>query len=183
MVEPADSRPRSIGLFSKLWRFDDNKIEQKDGAEMWEETINIHEVREIRAKTTVYLGVGAIEKISDIAKELKKKGIAKVIVVTGKSSYIKTGAWDYAKKALQENEIDFIIYDGITPNPTVDQVDAATIMGREFGARAVLSIGGGSPIDAAKSIAILLEYPEQNARNLMEYQFTPEKAVPIVTVN
>ena len=42
---------------------------------MWEKDININEVKEIRTRTTVYFGVGAIKKIDDIAKVLKEKGI------------------------------------------------------------------------------------------------------------
>ena len=42
---------------------------------MWEKDININEVREIRTRTLVYFGCGAIEKIEDIAKDLKSKGV------------------------------------------------------------------------------------------------------------
>lgn len=104
-------------------------------------------------------------------------------VVTGKGSYIKSGAWDYVVKAFEESQISYVLYNGVTANPTVDQVDAATKLAVEFGAQAVLSIGGGSPIDAAKAVAIMIEYPDKNSRDLFEYQFTPQKAVPIVTIN
>lgn len=92
---------------------------------MWENKIDINQVTEIRAKTTTYFGVGAINKMADIADALSKKGVKKVIVVTGKGSHIKTGAWDIVKKALDEKGIDHVIYSKITPNPTVDQVDEA----------------------------------------------------------
>lgn len=150
---------------------------------MWEKAIDINEIKEIRTKTTVYFGVGAINKIGDIVKELASKGIKKMLVVSGKSSYKITGAWDYAEKAFKDNGVDYVIYDKVTPNPTVDQVDETVKMGRDFGAQAVLAIGGGSPIDAAKSAAILLKYPDKNARNLYEFDFAPETALPIVTIN
>lgn len=150
---------------------------------MWENSININDVVEIRSRSTVYLGVGAIKKISDIFKQLKLMDISKVAVVTGKSSYIKSGAWDYVVKAFEESQISYVLYDGVTANPTVDQVDAATKLAVEFGAQAVLSIGGGSPIDAAKAVAIMIEYPDKNSRDLFEYRFTPQKAVPIITIN
>ncbi|HBX48071.1 MAG TPA: alcohol dehydrogenase, partial [Clostridiaceae bacterium] len=118
---------------------------------MWEDEININEVKEIRSKTTVYLGVGAIKKIYDIAENLKKSGINKVIVMTGKGAYKKTGAWDYVEDALKKSNIDYLLYNKVTPNPTVDEVDDAAKLGREFGAQAVIGIGGGSPIDASKS--------------------------------
>lgn len=150
---------------------------------MWEKDINIHEIREIRTRTCVYFGCGAINKINDIAKDFKSKGLDKVIVMSGKNAYKATGAWDVVEKALKENGIDYINYDGVTPNPDSKAVNEATKMAREFGAKAVIAIGGGSPIDAGKSLAILLEYPEKDANDLYEFKFTPTRAVPIVAIN
>ena len=70
---------------------------------MW--NIDINEVKEIRTRNTVYFGIGAIQKINDIAKDLKSRGIDKVIVMSGKNAYKATGAWDYVEKALKENSI------------------------------------------------------------------------------
>lgn len=150
---------------------------------MWEKVININQVTEIRAKTTVYFGVGAINKIADISDVLVLRGIKKVIVVTGRGSHIITGAWNTVRKVFDQKDIEYILYSEITPNPTVDQVDEATRIAVDFGAAAVIAIGGGSPIDAAKSVAVLMAYPGRNARELYEYKFTPEKAVPVVAVN
>lgn len=150
---------------------------------MWEKNIDINRVVEVRARTTVYFGVGAINKIADIAGALKNKGIDKVIVVTGKGSHIKTGAWDVVKAAFDEKAIGYSLYSEITPNPTADQVDEATKQALAFGAQAVVSIGGGSPIDAAKSVAILMVYKDKTARDLYEYKFTPDTAVPVVAIN
>lgn len=150
---------------------------------MWEKDINIHEVREIRTRTNVYFGVGAIQKIYDIAKDIKSKGIDKVIVMSGKNAYKATGAWDVVEKALKENEIGYVNYDQVTPNPTTVHVNDAVKLAKEFGAKAVLAIGGGSPTDAGKSVAILLEYPDKTAEELYEFTFTPNKAVPIISIN
>ncbi|KEI78400.1 alcohol dehydrogenase [Clostridium botulinum A2 117] len=150
---------------------------------MWESKMAINEIREIRSKTTVYLGVGAIEKIYDIASNLKNMNIDKVLIVTGRGAYKKTGAWEYVEKALGKENIAYILYNEVTPNPTVDQVDEAARMGNELGAKAVIGIGGGSPIDAAKSVAILLEYKDKTARDIYEFKFTPEKAAPVIAIN
>lgn len=150
---------------------------------MWEKVIDINQVTEIRAKTTVYFGVGAINKIADISDVLVLRGIKKVIVVTGKGSHIITGAWNTVRKVFDQKDIEYILYSEITPNPTVDQVDEATRIAVDFGAAAVIAIGGGSPIDAAKSVAVLMAYPGRDARELYEYKFAPEKAVPVVAVN
>lgn len=150
---------------------------------MWEKDINIHEVREIRTRTCVYFGCGAINKIEDIAKDFKSKGLDKVIVMSGKNAYKATGAWDVVEKALKENGIGYVNYDGVTPNPDSKAVNEATQIAKDFGAKAVVAIGGGSPIDAGKSVAILLNYPDKNANDLYEFQFTPTEAVPIVAIN
>lgn len=150
---------------------------------MWEQDVNINDIKEIRTRTTVYFGVGAIQKIFDISKSLKEKNIDKVIVMSGRNAYKATGAWDVVEKALKENGIGYVNYDQVTPNPTTHHVNDATKMAREFGAKAVLAIGGGSPTDAGKSVAILLEYPDKTAEDLFEFRFTPDKAVPIVSIN
>lgn len=150
---------------------------------MWESDVNINEIKEIRTRTTVYFGVGAIAKISDIAKDLKSKGIDKVIVMSGRGAYKITGAWDWVEKALSENSIEYVNFDKVTPNPTTHHVDEAVQMAKDFGAKAVIAIGGGSPIDAGKSVAILLEYPDKNCNQLYEYEFSAEKAVPVVAIN
>lgn len=150
---------------------------------MWEKNIDINQVVEIRTRTTVYFGVGAINKIQDIAKDLKSKGIDKVIVMSGRNAYKATGAWDVVEKALKDNGVGYVNYDKVTPNPTTHHVDEATAMAKEFGAKAVISIGGGSPTDAGKSVAILLENDGKTANDVYEFKFTPEKAAPIVSIN
>lgn len=150
---------------------------------MWENDININEVKEIRTRTTVYFGVGAIKKIDDIAKVLKDKGYDKVVVMSGRNAYKATGAWDYVEKALKDHGIGYINFDKVTPNPTTEHVNEAAQMAKDFGAKAVISIGGGSPTDAGKSVAILLAYPDKTAENIYDFEFAPEKAAPIVSIN
>ena len=150
---------------------------------MWENDIDIHEVREIRTRTAVYFGCGAINKIADIAADLKNKGINKVIVMSGRNAYKATGAWAVVEKSLKDNLIDYVNYDKVTPNPTSIAVNEATKIAKDFGAQAVIAIGGGSPTDAGKSVAILLKYPDKTANDLYEFKFTPEIAAPIVAIN
>lgn len=150
---------------------------------MWEKDININEVREIRSRTIVYFGVGAIAKIADICQDLKAKGLDKIIVMTGRGAYKKTGAWDYVTKAFAENGISYVHYDKVTPNPNTHHVNEATKMAAEFGAKAMLAIGGGSAIDAGKSVAILMKNPGKTAEDLYEFKFTPTEAAPIIAIN
>ena len=150
---------------------------------MWEQGINISDVREIRTRVNLFFGVGAINKIDEIAMDLKKQGIDRLLVVTGRGSYKVSGAWAVVSEALKKHGIEWTLYDQVTSNPDTDQIDAAVTAGREWKAQAVIAIGGGSPIDAGKSAAILLKYPDEDARSLYSFRFTPDKAVPIVAVN
>ncbi|MCD7779343.1 MAG: iron-containing alcohol dehydrogenase [Candidatus Gastranaerophilales bacterium] len=150
---------------------------------MWKSDTDINQVVELRVKPNVYFGFGAINKIEDIAQDLKKKGIDKVLVVSGRNAYKSSGAWAVIEKAFKSNSIEYTNYAEVTPNPTADAVDAAAKQGKEFGAKAVMGIGGGSPIDAAKSAAIILANEGVTARDLYEFKFIPEKAVPIIAIN
>lgn len=150
---------------------------------MWKSDVNIDQVVELRLKPNVYFGFGAIHKMEDVAKDMKSKGIDKILVVSGRNAYKSSGAWEVIEKALKNNGIAYTNYAEVTPNPTADAVDAAAKQGKEFGAKAVMGIGGGSPIDAAKSVAIMLANEGVSARDIYEFKFIPEKAVPIVAIN
>lgn len=149
----------------------------------WRQGINVNNVSTIICGSHVFLGVGAIQKMEFIAEQLKSRGIDSVIVMTGKGAYVKTGAWDYVTKALDQQKIRYTLYNKVQPNPETHQVDEAVKIARDAGAKAVISIGGGSPIDAGKSVAILLEYPDKTCQDLYELKFPAEKAVPLVAIN
>lgn len=150
---------------------------------MWKSDVNIDQVVELRLKPNVYFGFGAIHKMEEVAKDMKSKGIDRILVVSGRNAYKSSGAWEVIEKALKNNGIAYTNYAEVTPNPTADAVDAAAKQGKEFGAKAVMGIGGGSPIDAAKSVAIMLANEGVSARDIYEFKFIPKKAVPIVAIN
>lgn len=148
---------------------------------MFKNNIDITQVAEIRARNTIYFGCGAIHKINDIADQLVARNIKNILVVSGRGAYKATGAWDVIVPALESRGISYTLFDKVTPNPTTTQIDEAVAM--TPGAQAVLAIGGGSPIDAGKSAAVLLAYPGKTATELYEFKFIPDKAVPIIAVN
>ena len=148
---------------------------------MFKNNIDITQVSEFRLKTLVYFGCGAIHKINDIADQLAARDIKNILVVSGRGAYKATGAWDVIVPALESRGIAYTLFDRVTPNPTTSQIDEAVAMAPN--AQAVLAIGGGSPIDAGKSAAVLLAYPGKTAGELYEFKFTPDKAVPIIAVN
>lgn len=150
---------------------------------MWEKQTDINQVFELRTRTLDYFGVGAIKKMHDIAATLKGMQITSVLILSGRSAYKTTGAWAVVEEALKNNGISYVLYDKVTPNPTDSSVDEAAQLGRDAKAQAVIGIGGGSPIDAAKSAAILLANPGYTAQNLYEFTFTPDKALPVIAIN
>jgi len=149
----------------------------------WESDININNISTIICGSRVFLGVGAIKQMDFIAEQMKSRKIDSVLVLTGKAAYAKTGAWDYVTKALDAQGIRYTLYNKVQPNPETWQVDEAVSLGKEAGAKAVIAIGGGSPIDAGKSAAILLEYTDKNCQELYEAKFAAERAVPFIAIN
>ncbi|MCY0868123.1 MAG: iron-containing alcohol dehydrogenase [Desulfurococcus sp.] len=150
----------------------------------WEAEINLENVFTLQpARPVTYFGVGALEKIKDIAGWLKGRGIDSILIVTGKTSYKATGAWDKVRPALEEKGIQYTIFDEVRPNPTYESCDKAAELAREVKAGAVLSIGGGSSHDTAKTVAALLHYPGKTAKELYEKIIVIEKAAPIICIN
>ena len=65
---------------------------------MWKSDVDINQVVELRVKPNVYFGFGAINKMEDIAKNMKSKGLDKLLVVSGKNAYKSSGAWEVVEK-------------------------------------------------------------------------------------
>ena len=82
----------------------------------------------------------------------KGLGLKKALIVTDKP-LVACGATAAVTDLLDSLGIGHALYDGVEPNPTVEQVEAGLTMLREQGCDCVLSFGGGSPHDAAKGIA------------------------------
>lgn len=105
----------------------------------------------------------------------------KCIIVTGSGSAKKCGALDDVTKALAKEDISYIIYDKITENPRIDHCHEAGSLARDFGSDFVIGIGGGSPLDAAKAVAVYAANPSFSTEDI----YTPdkrEKALPIVAI-
>src|SRR5690625_2814942 len=105
---------------------------------------------------TSYFGKGAITQIPD---EFKKRGFAKAIVITDQA-LMKLGVAGKVTDLLDKNGIAYEVYDGIVPNPTVENVQDGVARAKASNADCIIAIGGGSPIDTAKAIGIILTNPE-----------------------
>ncbi len=101
--------------------------------------------------TRVIMGEDCIRKQSALMKDFGRKAF----IVTGASSAAKTGALKDITEALESQGIVYDIYDKIRSNPSVESVYEGADRARQFGSNYVIGIGGGSPMDAAKAIALL----------------------------
>lgn len=104
----------------------------------------------------------------------------KALIVTGRSSAKKNGALFDVCDSLTKQGKTYVIFDEIEENPSVDMVVAASRKGISEEADFVIGIGGGSPLDAAKAIAFLMYYPEDDAMSL--YQAGKNGALPVVAI-
>lgn len=85
----------------------------------------------------------------------------KAMIITGKYSSRKNGSLDDVIAVLDEKGIGYAIYDEIEENPSVETIVKASKCVIEEGADFVIGLGGGSPMDAAKAIAVLSKHPDQ----------------------
>ena len=79
---------------------------------------------------------------------------SKCMIVTGKTSGKKSGALGDVTDVLNEKGIDYLVYDCIGNNPTIEECAEGGRAAKEFGADFLIGIGGGSPLDATKAIAV-----------------------------
>jgi len=78
----------------------------------------------------------------------------KAMIVTGRHSGAKSGALQDVTDVLQAHQIPYLVYDKIENNPTIESTVEGGRIAREYGADFLIGIGGGSPLDACKAIAV-----------------------------
>ena len=128
---------------------------------------------------TSYHGKGAI---AEIANEIKARAFGKALVCSD-PDLIKFGVTKKVTDVLEAAAIPYEIYSGIKPNPTIENVQAGVKAFKESGADCIVAIGGGSSIDTAKAIGIIITNPEfEDVRSLEGVAPTKNKCVPIIAV-
>lgn len=90
----------------------------------------------------------------------------RAIIVTGGSSMRKSGFLQKTEDYLKEAGFEVRVFEGVEPDPSVETVMRGAEMMREFNPDLIVSIGGGSPIDAAKAMWVFYEHPETNFESL-----------------
>ncbi|WP_088816143.1 MULTISPECIES: lactaldehyde reductase [Listeria] len=128
---------------------------------------------------TSYFGKGAIYKIAD---EVQKRGFQKGFLVTD-SGLVDAGVAKRITDILDEHQLPYTVFDGITPNPNLAVVNAGVAALKASGADYILALGGGSPIDAAKALGIIYANPEHAGILSLEGEpGTKNPSLPILAV-
>jgi lactaldehyde reductase len=151
---------------------------------MWLYKIKILQRRFIMANRfvlneTSYHGAGAIQ---EIATEVKGRGFKKAFVCSD-PDLIKFNVTKKVTDVLDNANIDYEIYSNIKANPTIENVQAGVEAFKASGADCIIAIGGGSSMDTAKAIGIIIKNPEfADVRSLEGVAPTKNKCVPIIAV-
>jgi lactaldehyde reductase len=128
---------------------------------------------------TSYHGKGAI---GEIPAEVKTRGFQKALIVTD-PDLIKFGVVKKVKDVLEQAGLAYAVYSDVKANPTIANVQGGVEAFKKAGADYIIAIGGGSPIDTAKGIGIIIENPEfYDVRSLEGTAPTKRKAVPTIAV-
>lgn len=130
-----------------------------------------------RIPTRIMFGRGVALKV---AEPLQQLGAKRVLVVTD-PGVIKVGLVEPILERLRDAKIAYEIYDGVVPDPTVDDVARCYERAKEMGADALVAVGGGSSIDTAKMAATLLS----NGGTVLDYvgiDKVPKPAAPVVAI-
>ena len=126
---------------------------------------------------TSYFGAGARE---NIALEAKNRGFKKALLVTDKS-LMKFGVAKKVADVLDNAGLAYEILDDVKPNPTIENVKNGVEMFKKAGADYLIAVGGGSVMDTAKAIGIIINNPEHaDVRSLEGAVQTKNKAVQII---
>jgi lactaldehyde reductase len=128
---------------------------------------------------TSYHGAGAIQ---EIATEAIARGYKKAFVCSD-PDLVKFGVTKKVLDVLEKAEIIYELYSNIKPNPTIENVQTGVAAFKASGADYLIAIGGGSSMDTAKAIGIIIANPEfEDVRSLEGVAPTTKKSVPIFAV-
>ena len=128
---------------------------------------------------TSYHGAGAIQ---EIATEVKSRGLKKAFVCSD-PDLVKFGVTAKVLKVLDDNGFSYELYSNIKPNPTIENVQTGVEAFKNAGTDYLIAIGGGSSMDTAKAIGIIINNPEfADVRSLEGVADTKNPAVPIIAV-
>ena len=128
---------------------------------------------------TSYHGAGAIQSIP---AEVKSRKLTKAFVCSD-PDLVKFGVTKKVTDVLEAAGLDYELYSNIKPNPTIENVQSGVAAFQAANADYIIAIGGGSSMDTAKGVGIIIANPEfADVRSLEGAVDTPNKSIPILAV-
>lgn len=125
----------------------------------------------------LHFGKDVVKDLGSGAAQLGKKAL----LVYGGGSVLRNGSYNNTLEQLEAHDIDITEFNGIKPNPRVEDVMEAARIGREAEVDMVVAVGGGSVIDSAKIIAICIA-DDCDAWEVMRGKHEPAAAKPLIAV-
>ena len=137
------------------------------------------EIEKFVLNETSYFGEGARKVLPE---EIKKRGFKKVLVVTDESLY-KAGVSTKITDLLEANKIDYVLFHDVKPNPPIKNVLDGVEMCKNEKCDLIVAVGGGSSIDTAKGISIIIANPDRSdVVSLNGASNTKNKGLPIIAL-
>ena len=128
---------------------------------------------------TSYFGENSRESL---AEEIAKRNFKKVLLVSDKA-LVEAGVTAKVEKILNDAGIEYTLYDEIKPNPTIKNVTDGVEACKAAGADVIVAVGGGSSIDTAKGISIVMTNPDRaDVKSLNGLSNTVNKGMPIIAL-
>ena len=128
---------------------------------------------------TSYFGKGARE---ELAGEIKKRGFKKVFLVSDKS-LVDAGVAAKIEEVLRNAGIEYTLYSEIKPNPTIKNVTDGVEACKNSGADVIVAVGGGSSMDTAKGISIVMTNPDRaDIKSLNGVSNTVNRGMPVIAL-
>ena len=128
---------------------------------------------------TSYFGNGARE---ELAGEIQKRGFKKVFLVSDKS-LVEAGVTAKVEEVLKKAGVPYDLYDEIKPNPTIKNAQDGIKACKESGADLIVAVGGGSSIDTAKAISIVMKNPDRaDIKSLNGASNTVNRGMPLIAL-
>lgn len=128
--------------------------------------------------TRIEYGIGAFSRLS---QELKDLGANKIVIVTD-PGIKKAGLVDKITTLLNHSNISYAIFDDVDPNPKDYNVQAGAQLVRSFEGEALIALGGGSPIDCAKSIGVLVSHGGTEIKTFEGKTAVNKPVLPLITI-
>ena len=123
-------------------------------------------------------GEGAILKLPAF---IKNKNINKVLIVTDKG-LMSIHLLDSLFEELKKENIDYVVYDGVQPNPTIPSIEECKQIYLDNDCQGIIAFGGGSPMDCAKAAAARVVKPKKSVRKMRGYLKVNKKLPPFFAV-